>query len=647
MATPGNHNTGSRATSGSRSRWQQRCLTGILLGMILVTVLGSLNPLLAKSPGSRQWMVYPLLARQVATDAVPTADSSAPPHWPRLSQAAMPMDIEDYWAADCLRELALRQQLPMEDNQFRPRAPVTWSTLAEMLNRSLPTEGAYPGASRIETALELSSPVNVLHPYPDTDYDPNRSVTRAEAVTAIAAKLGLPYVSRAHELLNRSLADGDRVPSYGREGVAAVLAAGVLVNYPDARQLAGNRLIQRGEIGALLCRASLESDLRSAIAPAFIARSADLPTPPQPDTELRGVWLTNIDSDVLFSQDNLAEGIQRLKAMNINTLYPVVWNFGYTQFPSATAERILGRKQRLWPGENPDFEATQGDRDMLQEIIDLAHAEGMAVIPWFEFGFMAPADYDLLTTHPDWFTERQDGSREIQQGAETFTWMNPFHPRTQQLLLLLMKDVLENYDVEGIQVDDHLGMPVDMGYDAFTQALYAREHNGTLPPEEYIDPEWMRWRAHKITEFMAQVKQLIAQRQPDAILSVSPNPYPFSYARYLQDWPAWSEADLVDELIIQVYRDDLDRFAWELNKPATVTANRRIPTSIGLLSGLRGRPTDVALLTEQLAAVRDRDYAGVSYFFYQSLWTPGRETMAERDAQLQASFAQPAARPLP
>ncbi|NER82490.1 MAG: family 10 glycosylhydrolase [Leptolyngbya sp. SIO1D8] len=430
-----------------------------------------------------------------------------------------------------------------------------------------------------------------------------------------------------------------------REGVAAALAARILVNYPDPQKLDGNRAISRGEVAAMVCRAHADSALRSAIAPEWIAQPQELPEQPQSSSELRGVWLTNIDSEVLFSRENLAEAVQRLKAMNINTLYPVVWNFGYPQFPSPTAERILGKNQRLWPGDNPSFEETQRDRDMLQEIIELAHAEGMAVIPWFEFGFMAPAEYILLERHPDWFTQRQDGSRELQFGVETFTWMNPFHPRTQQMLLLLMNEVLEKYDVDGIQVDDHLGLPVEMGYDPFTVDLYAQEHDGETPPEDYTDPEWMRWRANRITDFMSQVRLLLELRKPGAILSVSPNPYPFSYAKYLQDWPTWDELGLVDELIIQIYRNDVDRFVWELNKPAAVAARSNTPTSIGLLSGLRGRPTDIELLTNQLAAVRDRAYAGVSYFFYQTLWTPGKETVEERATQFRTSFSQPARRP--
>ena len=50
--------------------------------------------------------------------------------------------------------------------------------------------------------------------------------------------------------------------------------------------------------------------------------------------EIRGVWLTNIDSDVLFEQSKLKNGIEKLAKLNFNTLYPTVWNWGYTLYPS-------------------------------------------------------------------------------------------------------------------------------------------------------------------------------------------------------------------------------------------------------------------------------------------------------------------------
>lgn len=626
----------------SKRQRRERLRTGILLGLILALVLGMAAPLLAQEGPSDR----PVPSSEPSTTETPLSPEQLL-DLPELT--APPRDVDTHWAKDCINGLINRDVVSADDQRFfYPDQQATWGDVADFLNQAFPSdEPAYRRASPVEQALALSSPVHPLYSYPPQYYDPDRTITRTEAITALAAKRSLPYVARPRGLLNASLDDGPQVPAYGREGVAMALENRLIVNYPESQRLEPHRPIGRGELAALICRASNDTELRQTIDPDWVAQPQPLSPQAIPSSELRGVWLTNIDSEVLFSQANLAAGVERLKALNFNTLYPVVWNGGYTLYPSAIAERILGRKQRLFPSENPAFEATQEGRDMLQEAITLGHEAGMAVIPWFEFGFMAPADYGVRRQHPDWFTQRQDGSQEIQQGTETFTWMNPFHPRVQQLLLLLLDEVLQTYAVDGIQFDDHLGLPVDMGYDPYTIALYRQEHNGAAPPTDESNEEWQRWRADKITTFVGQVHQLVKSRRPNAVVSISPNPYPFSYARYLQDWPEWEERGSVDELIVQVYRDNLNRFAWELNKPSIVRSRRSVPTAIGLLSGLRGRPTDVDLLETQLEAVRDRDYAGVSYFFYETLWVPGTETAAERQSSLATSFAHPARRPSP
>ncbi|MGB3761518.1 MAG: family 10 glycosylhydrolase, partial [Rivularia sp. (in: cyanobacteria)] len=100
-----------------------------------------------------------------------------------------------------------------------------------------------------------------------------------------------------------------------------------------------------------------------------------LPTikPPQPQTvtnreqstELRGVWLTNIDSDVLFSSTNLTNALTRLKELNFNVVYPAVWNWGYTLYPSRVARNVIGRSVDPEPGLQK--------RDMLKEAVSEGH----------------------------------------------------------------------------------------------------------------------------------------------------------------------------------------------------------------------------------------------------------------------------------
>lgn len=370
---------------------------------------------------------------------------------------------------------------------------------------------------------------------------------------------------------------------------------------------------------------------------------------PQP-TELRGVWLTNIDSEVLFSHDHLRQAVRRLKALHFNTLYPTIWNWGYTLYPSSIASQAIGTSQRLYPdlgntGQPDPREVTQQDRDMLQELITLAHRQRLSVIPWFEFGFMAPAKSDLAHRHPDWLTQRHDGTSVVLEGSDPRVWLNPFHPEVQQFLVSLITEVVSRYDIDGIQLDDHFGLPVELGYDPFTVQLYRHEHQGSAPPVNPRDPDWMRWRADKITAVIAQIFQAVKAQKPTVVISLSPNPAEFAYETFLQDWVTWERRGYIEELVIQVYRWDRNRFLLELNRPEVRRARRHIPVSIGILAGLKQRPVATDWLVQQVKWARERRFAGVSFFFYETLWHAPPELPKDRLRDLQGLFRQPISRP--
>lgn len=354
-------------------------------------------------------------------------------------------------------------------------------------------------------------------------------------------------------------------------------------------------------------------------------------------SEIRGVWLTNVDSQVMFNRDSLKQALQELKTFNFNTLYPAVWNWGYTLYPSAIAESVIGH------AVDPREPGLQ-DRDMLNEIVRKSHRRGIAVIPWFEFGFMTDAYTELARVRPDWITVRQDGTSLWQDGIYQRVWLNPFKPEVQQFILSLILEIVENYDIDGIQFDDHFGLPAEFGYDAYTVALYQQEHSGQSPSTNPQDEEWVRWRANKITTFMRQVFREIKARNEDVIVALSPNSYAFSYHRFLQDWLTWERQGLVEELLLQVYTDSPERFREELQRPEVQEARRHIPTGIGILTGLKDRPVPIRQVQEQVEIVRSSGFAGLSFFFYETLWNLTNEDAGARRSILQALFSTPASR---
>ncbi|MDX2239884.1 MAG: family 10 glycosylhydrolase [Leptolyngbyaceae cyanobacterium bins.302] len=613
---------------------------------------------------------------------------------PVLSQPTT--DIQGHWAQSCVRSLSQQGILPLySDGNFRPNAIVTRADYAAIVQRAFPQRSPIQKPIQYRdirnhpqvSAIQYSQQAGFWLDQGRNEFKPTQTITRSQVFGGLANGLGYTAKQAVSKDLRGAFKDGRHVPDYLRNSVAAALENRLIINYPDAKRLNSNAPIRRAELAASLCQAM--PSLASTIPLQYIAsvekpiavtpRPGTIPpsnpgsvvvpvvnpggnsgqpsspggviipnpgtpgfppgTPPRiPTQEIRGAWITNIDSLVLFNPRMLQEAMQDLDRLNFNTVYPVVWNWGYTVYPSRVAKRVIGH------AIDPRYPGLQ-DRDPLAEIVQQGREKGIAVIPWFEFGFMAPADSELATKYPDWLTQRQDGSKIWMQGEYQRVWLNPMKPEVQQFILDLVDEIVSQYNVDGIQFDDHTGLGVEFGYDPYTIALYKQENGGKEPPKDPKDPAWVRWRADKITEFMGRIHQRVKARKNSAIVALSPNSQKFAYENYLQDWNNWRQRGYVEELILQVYRTDLQAFEAELMQPEVQAARMQIPVAVGILTGLKGKPVSMSLVQQKIQIARDRGFAGASFFFYETMWNLSNESPEYRKAMFQEIFKPSVTRP--
>jgi uncharacterized lipoprotein YddW (UPF0748 family) len=400
-----------------------------------------------------------------------------------------------------------------------------------------------------------------------------------------------------------------------------------------ATGIAPIRLIHQGSwllrkrLLPLLCLISFVSILLfNTLAPSV----AQLP--PQPRQEIRGVWLSGNDFSVFRNRSKVQAAMSQLRQLNFNTVYPVVWNDGYTHYPSAVMQK---------KGIPFFFKGTDG-QDVIADIISQARREGLLAIPWFEFGFMVPLTSELASQHPDWLTQKRDGTQTSISAAGEVAWLNPFHPEVQKFITELVMEVITQYDADGVQFDDHTSLPVDFGYDKYTISLYTQE-TGKPPPPNPQAQAWIKWRADKITAFMVNLHQTVKARKPNAIFSVAPNYYDFAYKLQLQDWLNWVRLGIVDELIMQVYRNDLESFIAQITRPEILETKQVIPTGIGIMAGLRNRQVSIPQIQSQVEAAQQRGL-GIGFFYYESLWDIAPEPAAQRQSAFAALFPNPALR---
>lgn len=347
--------------------------------------------------------------------------------------------------------------------------------------------------------------------------------------------------------------------------------------------------------------------------------------------EIRGIWLTTTDSQVLRSRENIAQAMDFLAETGFNVVFPVVWNQGFTAYPSATMQQILGKEiNPIFSGRNP-----------LAELVIEAQRVGLKIIPWFEYGFASSYNANgglLLKSKPEWAARDIQGNLLNKNG---FEWLNALDIQVQEFLLNLILEVVNNYDIDGIQGDDRFpALPSEGGYDQKTINKY-RQQFAIEPPKNPQDVNWLKWRSDILTNYLEQVYQQIKAVNPNLIVSLSPNIYDWGWREYLQDSPTWLKRNLVDIIHPQIYRRDVGSYKSALNR---IVKQQFTPGTLpklapGILMKLGNYRINENDLVQILEYNRQLGIGGEVFFFYEGL----RENNNQLAKILRQSFyAQPA-----
>lgn len=329
------------------------------------------------------------------------------------------------------------------------------------------------------------------------------------------------------------------------------------------------------------------------------------------NTAIKGIWVTNVASDALDSRAKIEQTVQVCKQSGITDIYVVTWNRGRTLYPSKIMKDML---------DLPIMERFEG-RDPLQEMIEEGHKAGLKVHAWFEFGFSSSYGENggaILAKHPQWKAIDNEGKLVSKNG---FEWMNAMDPEVQNFVKSLVMEVVNNYDVDGIQGDDRLpAMPSLGGYDDYTVDLYKKEHNGNTPPQDYKDADWLTWRADKLSDFLGILYAEVKAAKPDMIVSMAPSIHPWAKEEYLQDWPTWLNKGFCDYVIPQVYRYNIENYTTTLNaQVSNLSQEQKSKFFAGVLLQVDGKNPSQGFLDSMIVANRKAGIDGEAFFFYEGL----------------------------
>ncbi|HEY9602120.1 MAG TPA: family 10 glycosylhydrolase, partial [Allocoleopsis sp.] len=611
-------------------------------------------------------------------------------------------DIQNHWAQECIRQLYGRNIVSgYSDGTFRPNASVTRAEFAALLNKAFPnlpivrdaiaftdvpsTYWAYP-------VIQSAYRKGLLSGFPDRTFKPNDPILRVQVLLALVSGLKYSPSTTPNETVKKYYDDAATIPNYAVGAIATATENRIVVNYPNIRRFNPNQSATRAEVAAFICRALkipgvplqyvpgmefvvIQPQFEQADAfseglarvktgdkwgyidpkgkfaiPAQLDEAnsfseglalvrnylsvSSQPTIPagEAQTEIRGVWLTNVASNVFNSRQNIAEAMNFLAQTGFNVVFPVVWNNSTTLFPSRVMRDTFG----------VEIDPRYAGRDPLAELIAEAKRVGLAVIPWFEYGFASSFGQNggpLLAKKPQWAARDANGNL-LQKNS--FFWLNAFDAEVQEFMRGLVLEVAKNYDVAGIQGDDRMpALPSEGGYDPKTVERYVQQFNSN-PPQNSKDAQWLQWRADLLTDFLTRLYRDVIAINPNLIVSVSPSVYPWSYQEYLQDTQVWVDQGQVDIIHPQAYYRDFDGYKQTIDRVvAQQFSSLQLPSlAPGVLIKVGSYRITPELLLQKIQYNRDRKIPGEVFFFYEGL----RE---DNDALAKALRSGPYAKPAP
>ncbi len=333
------------------------------------------------------------------------------------------------------------------------------------------------------------------------------------------------------------------------------------------------------------------------------------------DEPVRGVWLTNVASEALYSRENIIEAVEKCNELGINTIFMVTWNKATTMYRSDIMKDFTGVE--IDPILDPD----NSGRDPLQEMIEEAHKRGIKVFAWFEFGFSSSYNLNggkIAELKPEWVSLTHEGKL---CNKNNFDWLNALNPEVQEFMTSLVLEVVEKYDVDGIQGDDRLpAMPSSGGYNPETIEWYKSEHFGAEPSENYKDFEWVNWRSEKLNMYLKELYFRVKEIDSTCNVSMAPSVYPWSKEEYLQDWPSWVNFGYVDMICPQVYRKDSASYkrTLEATKDYIIPEKRHLFYP-GILIRVNGEQPSNDLFNYMIQCNREVGAEGEVFFFYEGL----------------------------
>ena len=403
-------------------------------------------------------------------------------------------------------------------------------------------------------------------------------------------------------------------------------------------RLAGNRYNMRMRTASRILLA-VALPLAACAAACAPHRPAPLFHPLPVPAEVRALWVAR---NTLEQPDSIRAMVARAHDAGFNTLIVQVRGRGDAYYASRWEPRAAGI-------------VADSKFDPLALVIREAHQRGMSVHAWLNTALLAnvappPADpRHMLNARPDLLAvpyalarelypmdprdpqyrakivEHARGARDRVEGV----YMSAAAPETKEHIYSLWMDVLDHYDVDGLNFDYVRYPAPDFDYsrvslDRFrlwlvpqlTLADRARFMGLEADPLIYADSFPARYgdfRREQVTDLVERIYYGVKKRNPDVLVSADVfGNATDAYENRFQDWRSWLRRGFLDAAVLMSYSPNTTVWAEQIRVAVEAGGRDKVWAGIGAYRQVADSTVAKIRLGRQLGA---RGFALFSYNF--------------------------------
>ena len=373
--------------------------------------------------------------------------------------------------------------------------------------------------------------------------------------------------------------------------------------------------------------------IAASLLPFFTeAEAAVLPEP----KEYRAFWFSyynysnyrqknKIRNEETFRQ-YFNDVITKGKSLGMNTIIVQVRPFGDALYKSAYypwSDLISGKQ-----GTDPGF-------DPLAVMTKAAHDQGLRIEAWINpYRVSGSTSFSRLSAdNPARKWHSSTATRRYVLPYLGKIYYNPSIPEVRQLIVNGAVEIVKNYDVDGIHMDDYFYPPFSAGNvtEAFDGPEYARS------PYKKMKKSIVNYRRDQVNILVKQLRNAIRAADPKATFGISPAGDPqelySKYAHYV-DFNTWIQSGYIDYICPQIYWGfNHSNCAYDKITDAWVKAvsGSKVKLYLGIAVykaghsvGSNGKERkewlrDAEVLKKQIIYGRNKNVQGFAFFDYSDL----------------------------